>query len=169
MSSFKLGSTLTLEGLEFVAAGGCRTVLTSSALRRVAASRKVLEAAMAMGGTIYGVNTGFGELASTRISTERLTQVQRNLVLSHACGVGEPLDPLEARSILFLRVNELCRGFSGVRPALVRHLARMLDHNIIPLIPSRGSVGASGDLAPQAHMALAVIGEGSVFFRGRVV
>ena len=79
------------------------------------------------------------------------------------------MDPLEARAILFLRVNELSRGFSGVRPALVRHLARMLDKNIVPLIPSRGSVGASGDLAPQAHMALAVIGEGNVLFRGRVV
>lgn len=166
-NSFKFGSALTLEGLASVAVEGRKAVLSTSALKRVAASRLVLEKAMAAGGTIYGVNTGFGELASTRISTERLAQVQRNLVLSHACGVGEPLDPIEARSILFLRVNELSRGFSGVRPALVKHLARMLDNNIVPLIPSRGSVGASGDLAPQAHMALAVIGEGDVIFRGR--
>jgi len=169
LSSFKLGSPLTLEGLASVAAGGRKAVLSPVALRRVTASRRVLEKAMASGGTIYGVNTGFGELASTRISPERLAQVQRNLVLSHACGVGEPLNPLEARAILFLRINELSRGFSGVRPALVRHLARMLDAGIIPLIPSRGSVGASGDLAPQAHMALAVIGEGEVLFRGRRV
>ncbi len=169
MSSFKLGSSLKLEGLADAAFGRRRAVLGSAALKRVAASRAVLEAAMASGGTIYGVNTGFGELASTRISTERLTQVQRNLVLSHACGVGEPLSEAEARGILFLRVNELSRGFSGVRPALVRHLAKMLDAGIVPLIPSRGSVGASGDLAPQAHMALAVIGEGSVLRRGRVV
>ncbi|MBI2788061.1 MAG: histidine ammonia-lyase [Elusimicrobia bacterium] len=168
-NSFKLGSPLTLEALASVAVDGRKTVLPSSALKRVAASRRVLETAMAAGGTIYGVNTGFGELASTRISTERLAQVQRNLVLSHACGVGAPLEALEARSILFLRVNELARGFSGVRPALVRHLARMLEAGIVPLIPSRGSVGASGDLAPQAHMALAVIGEGCVLFRGRVV
>ncbi len=167
LNSFKLGSRLTLEQLSSVAVAGCKAVLPSSALRRVAASRRVLERAMASGQTIYGVNTGFGELASTRISTERLAQVQRNLVLSHACGVGELLSPAEARAILFLRVNELSRGFSGVRPALVRHLARMLDANIIPLIPSRGSVGASGDLAPQAHMALAVIGEGEVLYRGR--
>ena len=166
-NSFKLGSSLTLEQLSCVAVAGRKTVLPSSALRRVAASRRVLETAMASGKTIYGVNTGFGELASTRISTKRLAQMQRNLVLSHACGVGEPLHPSEARAILFLRVNELSRGFSGVRPALVRHLARMLDKNIIPLIPSRGSVGASGDLAPQAHMALAVIGEGEVLYRGR--
>lgn len=168
-NSFKLGSNLTLEGLSSVAVDGRRTILSPAALRRVAASRRVLEGAMAAGGTIYGVNTGFGELASTRISHERLAQMQRNLVLSHACGVGEPLDPIEARAILFLRVNELCRGFSGVRPALVRHLARMLSAGVVPLIPSRGSVGASGDLAPQAHMALAVIGEGEVWFRGRRV
>lgn len=116
---------------------------------------------------MYGVNTGFGELASTRISSDRLLAVQRNLVLSHACGIGEPLAESEARAILFLRLNELCRGFSGVRPVLVRHLARMLSAGIVPLIPSRGSVGASGDLAPQAHMALAVIGEGDVLVRGR--
>jgi len=166
-NSFKLGSSLTLERLSSIAVAGGKAVLPSSALRRVAASRRVLEAAMAAGGTIYGVNTGLGELASTRISPARLAQLQRNLVLSHACGVGEPLDALESRAILFLRVNELSRGFSGVRPALVRHLSRMLDANIIPLIPSRGSVGASGDLAPQAHMALAVIGEGDVVYRGR--
>jgi len=166
-NSFKLGSSLRLEQMAEVAENGGKTVLPSSALRRIAASRRVLDEAMASGRPIYGVNTGFGELASTRISNERLAQVQRNLVLSHACGVGEPLAEAEARGILFLRLNELGRGCSGVRPALVRHLARMLAAGIVPLIPSRGSVGASGDLAPQAHMALAVIGEGDVIYRGR--
>jgi histidine ammonia-lyase len=165
-NSFKLGSNLDLERLAAVA-DGARASLPASALGRVAASRAVLERAMASGGPIYGVNTGFGELASTRISNERLAQMQRNLVLSHACGVGEPLPERNARAILFLRLNELSRGCSGVRPSLVRHLARMLDSGIVPLIPSRGSVGASGDLAPQAHLALAVIGEGDVLFRGR--
>ncbi|MDE2143721.1 MAG: aromatic amino acid lyase, partial [Elusimicrobia bacterium] len=169
MSSFKLGSSLRLEQLSAVAEGERAVALPSSALRRIAASRRVLESVMASGRTVYGVNTGFGELASTRISSERLTQVQRNLVLSHACGVGEPLTAAEARGILFLRLNELCRGCSGVRPALARHLAKMLSAGIVPLIPSRGSVGASGDLAPQAHMALAIIGEGEACFRGRRV
>jgi histidine ammonia-lyase len=168
-NSFKLGSSLRLEQLAEVAANGGKAVLPPSALRKVAASRRVLEAAMASGRPIYGVNTGFGELASTRITNERLAQVQRNLVLSHSCGVGEPLSEAEARGILFLRLNELNRGASGVRPSLVRHLARMLSAGIAPLIPSRGSVGASGDLAPQAHMALAVIGEGDVLLRGRRV
>ena len=144
-------------------------MLPSSALRRVASSRRALEKILDSGEPVYGVNTGFGELASVRVSSDRLALMQRNLVLSHACGVGEPLSPAESRGILFLRINELSKGFSGVRPSLVRHLARMLDSGIVPLIPSRGSVGASGDLAPQAHMALAVIGVGDVLFRGRVV
>ena len=168
-NSFKLGVPAKLADLSAVAAGGRPAVLPSSTLRKVASSRAVLERAMASGRPVYGVNTGFGELASVRISHERLAQVQRNLVLSHACGVGEPLSEAEARGILFLRLNELGRGFSGVRPALVRHLARLLASGIVPLIPSRGSVGASGDLAPQAHLALAVIGEGDVLYRGRRV
>lgn len=166
-SAFKLGAVPDLETAAAVAAGERRAVLTPAALRKVAASRRTLEKVMASGRTVYGVNTGFGELASTRISPERLAQVQRNLVLSHACGVGETLAENEARAILFLRLNELARGCSGVRPSLVRHLARMLDAGIVPLIPSRGSVGASGDLAPQAHLALAVIGEGEVILNKR--
>lgn len=165
---YKLGGTPRLVQVEEVARG-LRVVLPASALRKVAASRRTLEKVLASGRPVYGVNTGFGDLASTRISPQRLAAVQRNLVLSHACGVGEPLDASEARGILFLRLNELAKGCSGVRPALVRHMARMLEGGIVPLIPSRGSVGASGDLAPQAHMALAVIGEGDVLFRGRRV
>ncbi len=167
MSSFKYSSSLTLEGLSAVVEGGRKAVLPSSALAKVASARRSLEKILSTGKPVYGVNTGFGELASVRISKDRLAQVQRNLVVSHACGVGEPMTAAEARGILFLRINELSRGYSGVRPALVRQLARMLDAGIVPLIPSRGSVGASGDLAPQAHMALAVIGEGDVLFRGR--
>ncbi len=163
---FKLGRTPRLEDVAAVAAGRSAS-LPSSAARKVAASRRTLERILASGKAVYGVNTGFGELASTRISPQRLATVQRNLVLSHACGIGEPLSADEARAILFLRLNELSRGCSGVRPSLVRHLAKMLNAGITPLIPSRGSVGASGDLAPQAHMALAVIGEGDVLFRGR--
>jgi histidine ammonia-lyase len=166
-SAFKLGSAPRLEDLAAVAAGRRPAVLPTSALARVNASRRALERVLSSGRAVYGVNTGFGELASTRISGDRLAALQRNLVLSHACGVGEPLEAAEARGILFLRLNELCRGFSGVRPALVRQLAGLLKAGVVPLIPSRGSVGASGDLAPQAHLALAVIGEGRVFSSGR--
>lgn len=163
---FRLGRIPRLEDVAVVAAGGM-AVLPSSSARKVAASRRTLEKVLASGKPVYGVNTGFGELASTRISPRRLAAVQRNLVLSHACGVGEPLSAAEARAVMFLRLNELARGCSGVRPSLVRHLSKMLSAGITPLIPSRGSVGASGDLAPQAHMALAVIGEGDVLYRGR--
>jgi histidine ammonia-lyase len=168
-SAFRLGAAPRLRDLAAVAEGRRRAVLPGPTLARVAASRRALERVLASGRPVYGVNTGFGELASVRISHERLSALQRNLVLSHACGVGEPLTEAEARGVLFLRVNELGRGFSGVRPALVRHLARMLDGGIAPLIPSRGSVGASGDLAPQAHLALAAIGEGHALFFGRRV
>lgn len=168
-SAFRLGAAPRLEDLASVAEGRRRALLPGPTLARVAASRRALERVLASGRPVYGVNTGFGELASVRISHERLEALQRNLVLSHACGVGEPLAEAEARGILFLRVNELGRGFSGVRPALVRHLARMLDGGVAPLIPSRGSVGASGDLAPQAHLALAAIGEGHALFFGRRV
>lgn len=163
---FSLGRTPRLEDVAVVAAGG-RAVLPPAAARKVAASRRTLEKVLASGKPVYGVNTGFGELASTRISPSRLAAVQRNLVLSHACGVGEPLAEAEARAVMFLRLNELSRGCSGVRPSLVRQLTRMLNAGVTPLIPSRGSVGASGDLAPQAHMALAVIGEGDALYRGR--
>jgi histidine ammonia-lyase len=168
-SAFRLGAAPRLEDLAAVAEGRRRAILPASALARVAASRRALERVLASGRPVYGVNTGFGELASVRISHERLETLQRNLVLSHACGVGEPLSEEEARGILFLRVNELSRGCSGVRPALVRHLLRMLDGGVAPLVPSRGSVGASGDLAPQAHLGLAVIGEGPALFFGRRV
>ncbi len=168
-SAFRLGAAPRLEDLAAVAEGRARARLSAPALARVSASRRALERVVASGRAVYGVNTGFGELASVRISRERLSSLQRNLVLSHACGVGEALGEAQARGILFLRLNELCRGFSGVRPELVRHLARMLDGGVAPLVPSRGSVGASGDLAAQAHMALAVLGEGQALFFGRRV
>ncbi len=119
------------------------------------------------GRPVYGVNTGFGELASVRVSDDRLRLLQRNIVRSHACGVGDPLDPAEARGLFFLRANELARGYSGVRPEVPALMAAVLNAGMAPVIPRRGSVGASGDLAPQAHAALVLIGEGSVFWRGR--
>jgi histidine ammonia-lyase len=161
-SAFKLGSPVSLSDLSAIAAGRRAVSIPPSALSRVAEARASLEHIMATGRAVYGVNTGFGELASVRISAKRLQSVQRNLVRSHACGVGEELSEEEARGILFLRLNELSRGYSGVRTSLIRHMARMLSSGLTPIIPSRGSVGASGDLAPQAHAALAVIGEGFV-------
>jgi histidine ammonia-lyase len=167
--AFPLGGRTTLADLAAVAAEGGNVVFPVAARARVRSARRRLLRLAASGEPIYGVNTGFGELASQRIPPDRLVQLQRNLVLSHACGVGEPLDRAEARGILFLRANELCRGYSGAREELVALMASLLNAGAAPVIPSRGSVGASGDLAPQAHMALVLIGEGRATLGGRTL
>jgi histidine ammonia-lyase len=117
----------------------------------------------------YGINTGFGALARERITRDRLTQLQYNLVRSHACGVGEPLPAAVVRRILLLKANSLAIGNSGIRPEVVETLLALLNHDVLPLIPSQGSVGASGDLAPLAHMTLALIGEGEAHHGGKLL
>ncbi|HEY1772316.1 MAG TPA: histidine ammonia-lyase [Gammaproteobacteria bacterium] len=117
----------------------------------------------------YGINTGFGALARERISRDRLTQLQYNLVRSHACGVGEPLAAPLVRRVLLLKANSLAIGNSGIRPEVVDTLLALLNHDVLPVIPSQGSVGASGDLAPLAHMALALIGEGEAHHQGKLL
>jgi len=136
------------------------------ARERMAASRAVIDRVVASGETVYGVTTGFGDLADVRISPEQTATLQRNLVRSHAAGVGEPLPEEVVRAMLVLRVNALAVGLSGVRPELADLLVAMLNAGVHPHIPSRGSVGASGDLAPLAHLALVVIGEGEAMVGG---
>ena len=138
-----------------------------TARERMAASRAVIDRVAASGETVYGVTTGFGDLADVRISPEQTATLQRNLVRSHAAGVGEPLPEEVVRAMLVLRVNALAVGLSGVRPELADLLVAMLNAGVHPHIPSRGSVGASGDLAPLAHLALVVIGEGEAVVGGR--
>ncbi|HEX4737961.1 MAG TPA: histidine ammonia-lyase [Allosphingosinicella sp.] len=121
---------------------------------------------LAGGRTVYGVNTGFGLLAQTRIASDRLEDLQRNLILSHACGLGEPLPPHIVRLILALKAIGLGRGHSGVRPLIVERLLAFFDADALPIIPSQGSVGASGDLAPLAHLAAPLIGEGAMLLAG---
>lgn len=167
MKPFLLGSRPSLRDLVDVACNGRTVVFAAAARKRVAAARALLLKKTAASDTVYGVNTGFGELASRRIAPADLEQLQVNLVRSHAAGVGEPLSPEASLGILFLRTNELAYGHSGCRPELVETLAALVNAGAAPLIPSRGSVGASGDLAPQAHAALLVIGEGRARLRGR--
>ncbi|MBI5631404.1 MAG: histidine ammonia-lyase [Elusimicrobia bacterium] len=164
---FVLGSKTSLSDLVSVCFSGRPVALSPEIRKRLQNGRQALLKAAAGGKAVYGVNTGFGELASRRIPETQLKILQRNLVLSHACGVGEPLSPKEARAILFLRANELARGRSGVRPAVVELMAGLLNAGVAPLIPSRGSVGASGDLAPQAHMALLLLGRGEALSQGK--
>ncbi|MFA5161459.1 MAG: histidine ammonia-lyase [Elusimicrobiales bacterium] len=158
---FELGGECSLMDLYEVAAGGRKTTLPRAAAEKMGATRKAMMDYVAKAGAVYGVNTGFGELAARRIPGERCRQLQLNLIRSHACGAGEPMRDDEIRGLMFLRANELARGRSGTRPDAARQLAEFLNRGIIPYVPSRGSVGASGDLAPSAHIALALIGEGT--------
>jgi histidine ammonia-lyase len=161
------GSGLDLDSFRQVVLEHRPVRLSSAARARVGAARAVIERAVASGAPVYGVNTGFGNLASVRIERDELATLQERLVLSHAAGMGEPLDEPAVRGMLLLRANTLARGHSGVRDAVVDALAALLDADVHPVVPSRGSVGASGDLAPLAHLALVLIGRGEAFYRGR--
>lgn len=161
------GGPLTLEQLGHVAGRRVEVRISPEADARMAASRAVVERILAEGHVVYGVNTGFGALADRRIEPDQVARLQLNLVRSHACGVGEPLAPEEVRAMLVLRANVLAKGLSGTRPEVAHHLVNMLAADVLPVVPGRGSVGASGDLAPLAHLALGAIGEGEAFFEGR--
>jgi histidine ammonia-lyase len=163
------GNDLTFEQLYAVAQRGEIVSLAPAAIERMNASRAVVDRLVASGATAYGINTGFGKLASVRISTEQVRQLQVNLVRSHACGLGAPLSETETRAMMLLRANAIAKGLSGVRPRVVETLCQMLNAKVHPVIPSQGSVGASGDLAPLAHLAQVLIGEGRASFRGEVL
>jgi histidine ammonia-lyase len=160
------GLPLSLEQVSQVAAGSTSVAIAPSARQRIAAAQAVVERIVTSNETAYGINTGFGKLSDVRIGIEDLQQLQRNLVRSHSSGLGEPLDEAEVRAMLLLRANVLTKGLSGVRYQLIELLVALLNCCVHPVIPSKGSVGASGDLAPLAHLALALIGEGEVFFEG---
>lgn len=163
------GQSLTLEELTAVANGRLSVVLHADARRRMEASRSVVDRLLANGVTAYGINTGFGKMSEVSIPTERLVDLQINLVRSHACGVGESLTEPEVRGMMLLRANVLAKGTSGTRVLVAEHLLAMLEKGVHPVVPARGSVGASGDLASLAHLALGMIGEGEAFYRGQRV
>jgi histidine ammonia-lyase len=157
------GDTLRLEEVQAVARGHARAELSPDARERVRRSRALVEARLEDGEPHYGINTGFGTLAEVRIERGDLERLQRNLVLSHAAGVGAPLPLEEARALMLLRANVLAKGVSGIRDETLDLLIALLDRGVVPVVPERGSVGASGDLAPLAHLALLLIGEGEAF------
>ncbi len=160
------GNDLTLGQLYQIVFEGFEVTLAPEARTRMEASRTVVERLSTGDVAAYGINTGFGALATVRIQPEQIRELQFNLVRSHACGVGTPLAEDETRAMILLRANALAKGFSGVRPVVVETLLAMLNRGVLPVIPSQGSVGASGDLAPLAHLALAAIGEGEAIFKG---
>lgn len=161
--------SLTLEQLREVAADGRKVALGPDAKKRIDKAQRFLQKKLATGQIFYGINTGFGLLSNVRIDGSDLAQLQINLIRSHAVGVGAYLPDQAVRAMLLLRAWNLCQGNSGVAVATVEHLIEFLNHGIHPLVPSQGSVGASGDLAPLSHLALPLIGEGAVRVHGKVM
>ncbi|HEY8484773.1 MAG TPA: histidine ammonia-lyase [Longimicrobiales bacterium] len=162
------GDRLRLEDVERVAGSDAPVVrLAAPARARVEAARALVEQAVAEQRVVYGLTTGFGALSDVVIPVEQIRELQTNLIRSHAAGVGEPLGEAETRAVMLLRANVLALGRSGVRPALIDLLTEMLNRRVHPVIPARGSVGASGDLAPLSHLALVLIGEGEAVYEGR--
>jgi histidine ammonia-lyase len=161
--------TLTLAQLRNIYEQPARLELATEDRARIAAASALVDRIVAAGEAAYGINTGFGLLAQTRIPTDQLALLQNNLLLSHAAGVGEPLPDAVVRLILALKVNALARGFSGISQELIDGLLALLAHEVYPVIPAQGSVGASGDLAPLAHLSTVLLGMGEVRVHGRVL
>ena len=160
------GQQLSLDQIASVAFGREFVQISASARPRIDASRKIIDDIVARDDVVYGVTTGFGKLADVRIDRSELRDLQLNLVRSHACGIGNPLSEPEVRAMMLLRANVLTLGFSGIRYEVIEMLCEMLNRRVHPVVPEKGSVGASGDLAPLAHLALSLIGEGEAFFEG---
>ena len=165
----RVGRELCLDDVVRVARYGQPVGLDSESVERVRRSRAYIERLLREGRVVYGVTTGFGKLAQVRISPDNTGLLQRNLLLSHAIGVGEPLPTEVVRAMMLLRAHSLALGYSGVREAVIQLLIEMLNRWVHPIVPSQGSVGASGDLAPLAHMCLPMIGEGTAEYNGTVM
>ncbi|MFP5486345.1 MAG: aromatic amino acid lyase, partial [Gammaproteobacteria bacterium] len=160
---------VTLAQLRRIHGGGVQLTLDVSAQAGMRAALATVQRIVDEDQVVYGINTGFGKLASTKIAHERLAELQRNLVLSHSVGTGEALPDGVVRLILATKAVSLARGHSGIRPAIVDALLKLANANVLPVIPAKGSVGASGDLAPLAHLACVLIGEGYAKVNGQVV
>jgi histidine ammonia-lyase len=160
------GSSLTLEQVALAARGGVRVEIAAAARERVRAARRLVDRIAESGVPTYGINTGFGTLAEVSIPRPDLRRLQRNLILSHAAGVGSPLAIEAVRALMLLRANVLAGGYSGIRESTLDLLVAMIERDVVPIVPEKGSVGASGDLAPLAHLALVLIGEGEALFQG---
>lgn len=166
MADIKIdGQTLTIEAAISIARGHSTAILCEDARYRMAESRKAVESIIESGKTIYGINTGFGAMSSVKIGGEDLEKLQANLIRSHACGVGQKMEPEHVLLMMVFRANSLAKGVSGIRPEIVELLLDMVNNGIAPVIPRIGSLGASGDLAPLSHMALAILGEGESMVR----
>lgn len=163
------GSSLTIESAYLAEKDHRKLSLSTSAIRNMARSRRQVEKWLAGDEVIYGVTTGFGEFATVKIPHEKIKQLQANLIRSHSAGTGDPLPADIVRLIILLRANALAKGFSGIRPQVVKQLLKVFNLNLVPFLPAKGSVGSSGDLVQLAHLVLALMGEGSFVVNGRLV
>jgi histidine ammonia-lyase len=163
------GNNLTLKDVELVAKGQANVKLCKEACLKVNQSRAFVEKVIKEGKHIYGINTGFGALSSVIIPDDKIEELQLNLIRSHACGVGTPHSETTTRAIILLRANTLAKGYSGVRAETINTMLELLNKGVHPIIPSQGSVGASGDLVPLAHLALVLVGEGKAIYQGETL
>ncbi|SOC25095.1 histidine ammonia-lyase [Ureibacillus xyleni] len=160
------GQTLTFSDVRKVLFDGEKVIYSEESMKKVQESRKAVEKIVSEGRIVYGITTGFGKFSDVFIGKDDVEALQLNLIRSHACGVGEPFPEVVSRAMILLRANALLKGFSGVRPVVIERLLELLNAGIHPVIPQQGSLGASGDLAPLSHLALVLIGEGEVFYKG---
>ena len=160
---------MTLDDLCRVYRHDLEITIDESCKQRVDAAAAIVQQAADGDGAVYGINTGFGKLASTRIPAQQTTMLQRNLIVSHCCGVGEPLPLNIVRMVMVLKMLSLGRGASGVRWQLIKRLEAFLQLGLTPVVPEKGSVGASGDLAPLAHLTAVILGEGYASYRGKTM
>lgn len=160
------GEHLTIEQVVAVARDFAPVSLSDSTFERIDASRALVDKILQDGKTVYGISTGFGEFSKVAIGREQSATLQENLILSHCVAVGEPLDEQTVRAMMLLRANALCKGYSGIRRELIETLIGMLNQRVHPIVPSQGSLGASGDLAPLSHMALVLVGRGEAMYKG---
>ena len=160
------GNSLSLKDFINVVRNGYSVGLTEEAIENVKKSREMVDKFVEEERVVYGITTGFGKFSDVNITKEETTTLQRNLIISHACGVGEPLSQEETRGVMLLRANALAKGYSGIRLSTLNTLIDMLNNGVHPIIPEKGSLGASGDLAPLAHMVLVMLGEGEAYYKG---
>ncbi|CAM3999836.1 histidine ammonia-lyase [Mesobacillus thioparans] len=162
------GESLTLEQIRQVCYQDEIVGISQESMEKVKKSREAVEKIVAEKRTIYGINTGFGKFSDVIIDERDVNSLQLNLIRSHACGVGDPFPEVVSRAMILLRLNALIKGYSGIRPVIVERLKELLNLQIHPVVPQQGSLGASGDLAPLSHLALVLLGEGKVFYQGKV-
>ncbi|MDZ7671493.1 MAG: histidine ammonia-lyase [Halanaerobiales bacterium] len=163
------GENLSIKNIDEIIFSDQKIALTEKAKEKILKSRKTVEKLIEKGEVIYGLNTGFGKFSTKKISADKIIKLQENLIISHAAGTGDPLDKKIVKTMILLRVNALAKGYSGIKLSTLNTLIKIFNKNIIPLIFEQGSVGASGDLIPLAHMVLPILGKGKVRYKGKIV